>query len=1401
MIHNEQEVTDAEHPVGPSAGLPSYRGYEYQILATVWLGLELTTTAKAEAIVVEPPSEEDVALDLDVPSEHADSRIDAGKLQIQIKLRSNVLWKERDFAELLMAKPKTGKRGPAPRARPTEYLKTDPSCRYVLLTNVDTDSSLQTFLVSKLGYASTATRIPCTSLDDPGLATRLAILSGQKPELLMLKVRTILQDCCHVPGPQLAACIRMLKNRVRDRLLGIRANRFPSHEMQQVIRDHGGSFKPPCEPVHPSNFGRIKQQLVDKNALVLVGPPGTGKTTLANALMVELETSSPPAQRVTVSDAAGIEKVRRSLEDVYDHIYYFEDPWGQDVPGIGASFFTSELPKLLREARSGKRFVVTSRLGVFQQALGDRERLFQQYKQELRPKDYPTSAYRELYDRQIATWSDNYQKTARAWRTDALKLLETPYSVEVFCRSLHDRLETGDSVYGSDVEKLASNSNVDSFGAVLKDRIIAGGDEYIQSAVAIWAQLVVTPNAINGATVKTLRDLLRSGGAVNPPDVLRLFNDLADAQWFQVRSDGYVTTPSVRDAIAQFEVEFPAIFEDTIGKLFRGWSAKGTFEAIVSCVKASKGKIEICPNDITERLDAYLVSCALATDGYNFINAYNDLALFSRSLNPAATLVRALSQRDSSSSKSIRWLGSHEPKWIRPSLEQAEIASIRTSVETLQIAQKIVNHYIPHEVGMRTFGSAYEPEALLMFLGQFGWPLLKWFSSAFDDSVKNHDESTGFLAECLCVLDGSMVDKVFAACLASFQSFSSCHQEDKEEWRQQAQGEADTLPDGAGDGDSDRYYLAKSSLVTALKIKREHNGYTWIPIHANSDWLLDPWSELLKHDCTTDECEALVVCCDRHNRSVPALSVIERHPDSRFCRWVACQLISQREDLPGSLTDAVERYIASPDFLLALKQEAALLSSSQRVLTGLLIVSKKPWLLGFSDRDKPRPSAGAPENGSDPWQVLFARLFTEKEACLVSICYAASQRRDYSPDSHQLTSELTTLVDDWPDVPAAYALTALARTNTNIQSRLDRILTSADEKARASAWRLCDDRRRLLTQGLKDADWACRSAVMETLSHNATPAEQQTLFSLATDASAYVRETLIKCIGRCKWSEAVPVLIHLLRDHREYGEHHSNEDFRIFQVARSAADALNLLRPLHDDALVAIRTFLAECEVASLDTTVHGLLFRILAEQPSEQSFGFCAQYFEETWLKSKWRENSGHDLIVQCLHSIATMLQMNPLWGKRLSLPSVEQVAAWDDDDAWLVGPALIVLGLVENVHHGQAERLANLKSFSPARARILLSLSPHLQKNRPPIIMQHIPERHPFIVLLDIVTKSPLKLTYDELRTSAPAVEAWIDSLGTGSKLATYERWAIRTLIKDGGVSASVNDLHHPFSFPEKV
>src|ERR1700685_3743848 len=116
-------------------GSPSFAGYEYQILASVWIGLDLVLGKEAtEAITIEPQSHEDVEASLDVLSDSASSAGAANlqgsrELIFQIKSRSTGAWSARNFADILLGRSvvpgkSSGKKkkGPGPTMRPDRML-------------------------------------------------------------------------------------------------------------------------------------------------------------------------------------------------------------------------------------------------------------------------------------------------------------------------------------------------------------------------------------------------------------------------------------------------------------------------------------------------------------------------------------------------------------------------------------------------------------------------------------------------------------------------------------------------------------------------------------------------------------------------------------------------------------------------------------------------------------------------------------------------------------------------------------------------------------------------------------------------------------------------------------------------------------------------------------------------------------------------------------------------------------------------------------------------------------------------------------------------------------------------------------------------------------------------------
>ena len=747
-----------------SQGLASYSGYEYQILATVWIALDIISTGRAEAIVIEPPSIEDVEIDLHSQSvdsslqltQERDWGVQAVNLQIQIKLRNNSLWKKNDLNGLIKARRQGGSSGPKPRIRPLEYLGQNSSKRYLLFTNASVDKGLTEFLVAQMGDLSNAKRIPRAHSDDVGLASRVGIFREQSEELLNHKIRIILQSNFHVPGENVDACMKQLIDSVRARLLGKKANRFPRSEVLSSIREFGGSYPDSVEPVRSSKHGIIEEQLENRFVLTLVGPPGTGKTTLAEYLISKLETNANPYRLISGPEKFNFQYVRSLLNSNENHIFYYEDPWGQDpVHTSEGAAATNNLPKLFLQARQGKVFVVTSRLNVFRQATKDQERLFSPFVQELLPSDYDKNAYSDIFEREIAKWEPSRLEFARHHKSIALDQLQTPNAIVIFCMLLREK-DLSKQNAGT-IKSLAKESNVDALGAILKTEITKTGKEAVEGAVAIWLLLITQGRRISADDALLIRQRLATTGYLSPPDVSKLFNVLTDAKWLQARSDGYVATPSVTESFALLEIDEPAAFTDIMTKILEAWSANQEFEKIIDAVKAIRKPARVISDGVRLPLTEFLVARALSTEGYRFSGVVMELVEYAEGDHPVVVLAKALANTEGARPRQLGYIWP-DKKWKRPELPAEAVNSISKSREarnflSLHISNQLKEHrwhgFGPFNINIEDF---------LDFLNLFDWDLCGEFEKASTEAINRSDEGGGFLLSCAAQLNPEFVD-------------------------------------------------------------------------------------------------------------------------------------------------------------------------------------------------------------------------------------------------------------------------------------------------------------------------------------------------------------------------------------------------------------------------------------------------------------------------------------------------------------------------------------------------------------------------------------------------------------------------------------------------------------------
>lgn len=318
-------------------------------------------------------------------------------LLIQIKHRGTP-WTRAPFEEVLQGKPKKAgaAAGPPRRVRAMERLANDPSLRFVLLTDAQLADEVKTFSLTEIDGVSNAVALPKgikpkSAAAGADLAKRIGALTGQTMELLMLRIERILRERANVPTGKIESFTGALKEAVRHRLLEKGGSRPVTLEQLWDVIEENGGVRPLSREVAfvpPASFPRIIHRLDVEHGIVLTGLTGVGKTEAAEEIVYGLRTGRDKYE--IVRESQGIEAIEQRLRAPGRHVFYFADPWGWHVASEDAKAWRAAVPRFLSRASASKKFVVTSRTGVMNDALGeDGAKGLARWTQRLGPDDYP----------------------------------------------------------------------------------------------------------------------------------------------------------------------------------------------------------------------------------------------------------------------------------------------------------------------------------------------------------------------------------------------------------------------------------------------------------------------------------------------------------------------------------------------------------------------------------------------------------------------------------------------------------------------------------------------------------------------------------------------------------------------------------------------------------------------------------------------------------------------------------------------------------------------------------------------------------------------------------------------------------------------------------------------------
>ena len=1344
---------------------PSYAGWKYQILASTWLALEFILLKGAATVGIEPETDEDFSATVEVSEEERTSAlVETERYQFQIKLRNNVLWSMSGFESLFPEKIKKGPRGPNPRKRPLKYLSENPDSRYILVTNTGIERDLKDFKIVEIGENSRASGFDKLKAD-PEILRRIGIIEGKSTELLEIKIATLLREVCYVPCQKSQDCIEGLKSCVEERLKGNVPRILPRSEIEKIVILHNGRFVPRRPPVLPSNYAAIKDHLSKKHAIVLIGPPGTGKTEITNELADRLRFGDPPAEMEIVNLRQPIQQVRESLRTHGSTVYYVEDPWGQGPPDPGSDLITTELPKLLALARPGKTFLVTSTVAAFQEATRAAPELFKKWIQELGPDDYSGSAREEIFKRMIEGWPTENRDSALGLMPAVMPNLETPFAIFIFCNQLDEDLKVG-RVTESKAIELAKESNVGAVATNLIRRIMVGGENDIKSAVVLWALLTIGRNIVNEENVRLARRHLKEGGMVGAPDIERFFNYLASS-WLRERSSGYLATPTVKKGLSKVMDDCPGLFDDTMEALARGWALAGNFDSIHLCVREVKST-RFVPEDISFGLDAHLVAIAINSEGYSFGYCLDEVASFTTHRSLPGYLARALTARKGPEKE--HWWPLNGPKWDLPTLAPKEITRIAQNRECLALAESFAIYYLPHHCSYWNDQDTYEPSQITEFLKQFTWPVDEWFSAAFQDSLQDPHESTQYLLRCVLELVPERIDSLITACVAAVRAADhESTDTDRESRRKDQQGEIDASYHQDDDSYWDSYHNACGALKVAVLDKYKKDGFEWMAAHPDIDRLLFPWMEIAKEDSEIEERYILVDRCTALGCPGVAAEIVARSEGADFHSWAVDQLASVRDKVPSYLGSVLLKFAHTEEFVRLI--DVGMGESSRGLLALLaLILAGEMHPAGRHDTE-PLPDS---EDWFRNYPAVESRFSAAERHSIVECSLTEKGRQTAQPEECD-EDLLHALAEAWPPcygVLAAKVLWSLG--HPDAAAGLDRFLGSPDATVRRHAWSICPSREQLINEGLNDADCFCRIECLKRLVPDASATEWASLLLLRDDSSAFVKEELASQIGEAGFEEANHVLIGLLGDRRDYGTHQDPDDSEIFDVAKTAASSLVKLTASVEPHLAEVRDFLERCVLASPDARIHALLFELLSHHPSTENMSFCCRYLNSIWLASDWKEKRGHHLVEKCVDVVSIMLANDSNLLSVFDLSKVSVAATWQDANGWMVAPITTAIGLGASSVSFNLSEIVESEHFDECRARLLVALSPSLREELPGYLNTHLSNADTFLDFLKW-TSEEADRDFERFVGGHQSFKDWLKALANGNSMDKRLHWAM--------------------------
>lgn len=1156
-------------PTDDSGGNPSLDGWHYQCDVSVFAALDLLVVNRvAKVLQLEPASQEDLEAELEAPRVSSSTAVDGEVLIVQAKLRRSGQWTPASLRDLVAH----GKDRPS-----ALKLLADTKVRYVLFTSADVSGTLGALQVDALlerpgGDDLPAEVFPSTHVK--AAAGRFAVLAQYNQARVVEKIDAYLFSPLGIPSERHKACREELR---RVAMAGMRTGYAWSRvDVEAIIKRHGGSIPSERDSkfVPPTNWDDIVAQMDRRNAIVITGPSGTGKTTVAKALYQHYRNVVPGINYVEPGGPGEL----KARPDAGPTFLYVEDPWGKYEIGSNTTAWTAELQGRLLKASAQQKLVVTSRTDILAATVGNQSDFLKQWEVRLEAKHYGDRELGKMFEELVRRLGSTIlQMAAIRSKERVLLTLRTPFEIDRFVALLQTGAIPADENEDEFVSRVLHETQTHAIENEV-ERMVRSR-HYEKAAVVLWGLMA----ARGGVRRQNLLDIRRAISKLDPTfgyELEKLVNGLvAGGNLRQPNSNVTYTHPRVEQGLIRVmranPIETEVTLEHLMTALVRMSNTESAVETAVrlhALIRDSNEFVYDVPHEVQFAIDTWLED-ALSKDHDDYLG-----------------LLRLACGAGSS-----HCIPAEVARWLRPAATGKNFfsRSWKLSNRSDDWYETVRNHPRTQDVCVRfiRLGLTLDTRSYPFHIAEYLDAIASGLDAAWVDAAKmivHRGEDPNAIAVGLGAMRAiANREPLLQLALAELRKETEETYSDPDHWPYiDGHFNADWEP---YDDHTDYYYAARELVSAFAKVTRSDSGWQALAAHKDARALAHAWFDAMEATADTDAGDDEL----RHLLELSAGEYLEQKIWRHLTRsWRPSFVIDLRERLRtgGQSADLREDTVRcalehAPDLLIEVAK--GLFDEGQTVRLLELAHDAKIQIRRFGDTDRQHVAY-------DAFELRLPAPFDELAAALAPLDDIQKvQLTDASLDAlipllGKMQGPLRILLI-WLTATNGRATEAMLEDALSASLQADEADLAVRAAAEAACWRLV---RSALTHPRASA----RQRALDLLAAASDPGIMDDIVALTNDPSMFVRRSLLDLLVKHPERHSA-ALVTLCEDTWSHHSVPDSED-QDFPLALVAARALATLKTVPSDLTRAIIKAALETD----DLAVSEVLLNLLVERGDENA-------------------------------------------------------------------------------------------------------------------------------------------------------------------------------------------------------